>query len=60
MGIYSLDGRLVRDLGGALTDNQAVWDGRDLAGAAVKPGLYILKVRNGQEVAQSRIVVTAH
>lgn len=59
IGVFDLNGRLVRRLGGFLSGGQYVrppdsrdpagapgyWDGRDAAGVLVAPGIYLLRVR---------------
>jgi len=60
LGIYDLQGRLVRDLlesspGQGL--QTAVWDGRDHAGARVSPGIYFARLRSGNAVASKKMTL---
>ena len=48
--IYSSDGRTVRELAGRS------WDGRDRAGAAVRPGTYLVRTTGGGQEELLRIV----
>ncbi|MEW6751356.1 MAG: hypothetical protein AB1505_10315 [Candidatus Latescibacterota bacterium] len=59
--IYSLDGTLVSRLASAapLPRLRYAWDGRDLAGQAVPPGIYILRVQvetDARDEAVQRLV----
>jgi len=52
IGVYDLAGRLVRRLdAGALAagEHRRQWDGRDDNGAIAPPGLYLARVRTGDE-----------
>jgi hypothetical protein len=60
IGIYTLDGRLVRNLftgplgAGA---QQASWDGRDADGAALASGAYLCRLRAGAETVARKLVL---
>jgi flagellar hook assembly protein FlgD len=49
--IYNVEGRLVRTLAPAVVNGavRATWDGADLAGSPVGPGIYFLKVTGGSD-----------
>jgi len=60
LGIYSVDGRLVRVLvDGELEAGRyaAVWDGRDDAGAVVASGVYFCRLEVGGESAVRKMVL---
>lgn len=55
-GIYDLNGRLVNRFN-ATSNGQVVWDGRDLDGQRVRPGVYFVRAHAGGHVASARVVV---
>ena len=55
-GIYDLSGRLVNRFT-ATANGQVVWDGRDLDGQRVRPGVYFVRAHAGGHVASARVVV---
>lgn len=54
--IYDLNGRAVHrfSTGG---NGRVVWDGRDLDGQRVRPGVYFVRARGGGHEARARVVV---
>lgn len=59
--VFGVDGRLVRTLVDATLDagpHEAPWDGRDAAGAAVAPGLYLSRLSMAGRALARRVVVT--
>ena len=59
MRIFDTNGRLVRDLGPgeAGPGGRFVgWDGRDAAGAEVKPGIYLVRAAGGSARLEGRLV----
>lgn len=54
--IYDLNGRLVHRFS-ASGNGQVVWDGRDLEGARVRPGVYFVRAHGGGHEASARVVV---
>ncbi len=60
LAVYDLRGRLVRELvtGEWLTagTHQMVWDGRDRQGRVAASGVYLVRGRSGNAVAQTRVV----
>lgn len=61
VGVYGLDGRLVRELHRGVLGagrHELAWDTRDASGARVRPGLYFLRASLGSEHRDRRLVVT--
>jgi flagellar hook assembly protein FlgD len=60
LGIYDVSGRLVRSLvSGAVQESgrhSVEWDGRDVAGAATRTGLYFCRLEAGRESDVRRLV----
>ena len=59
VAVYDIEGRLVRrllDVRLTAGPHDAVWDGRDDAGARVGPGLYVWRVRSGGKQAASKSI----
>lgn len=54
--IYDLNGRLVHRFA-AGGNGRVVWDGRDLEGARVRPGVYFVRAHAGGHEASARVVV---
>ncbi|HET7250259.1 MAG TPA: FlgD immunoglobulin-like domain containing protein [Gemmatimonadales bacterium] len=54
--IFDLEGREIRDLDAGAWSATVVWDGRDAAGHAVAPGIYLVRARSGVEQRSARIV----
>lgn len=54
--IYDLNGRCVHRFSASGND-RVVWDGRDLEGARVRPGVYFVRAQGGGHVAGARVVV---
>jgi hypothetical protein len=58
--IHDVAGRLVRRLDGGWRDagsTRLPWDGADLAGARVRPGIYLVTVRVGGRAASARLAI---
>lgn len=58
--IHDVAGRLVRRLDAGWHEPGAVrlaWDGSDQAGARVPPGIYLVTVRAGRDVARTRVAI---
>lgn len=58
--IHDVAGRLVRRLEGGWREAgtaRLAWDGADLAGARVPPGIYLVTVRAGGSVARARFAI---
>ena len=55
--LFSVDGRLVRSMVARAGTASLRWDGRDRAGHAVSPGVYLARVESGGLRAGARIVV---
>ena len=58
--LYDLAGRRVRALDGAPGDGDSqrfVWDGRDTAGAALAPGVYLAVIHGGAGPVRARVVL---
>ncbi len=54
--IYDLNGRLVHRFS-AGANGQVVWDGRDLDGRRVRPGIYFVRAHGGGHEGNARVVV---
>ena len=54
--VYSVDGRMIRRLGGA-GNGGVLWDGRNDDGVLVKPGLYFVRVEAGGRAATGRVTL---
>ena len=54
--ILDLSGRLVHRFAAA-TNGQVIWDGRDLHGARVEPGIYFVLVQAGGRIGSARVVL---
>lgn len=54
--IYDLAGRVVHRFE-SHGDGRIVWDGRDLEGRRVRPGVYFVRARGGGHEASARVVV---
>lgn len=54
--IYDLNGRCVHRFS-ASGNGRVVWDGRDLEGARVRPGVYFVRAHGGGHEASARVVV---
>lgn len=54
--IYDVRGRLVCDLSGRAPAAELIWDGRDMWGTAVSPGLYVIRGRSGNTVFSVKVV----
>jgi len=57
--VYSLDGRLVRELAGGERPpgvHALAWDGRDRAGRAAPAGVYLVRVRAPGLTMSKRVV----
>jgi subtilisin-like proprotein convertase family protein len=60
LAVYDVTGRLVRTLVDRALPagpHRVVWDGRDQHGAAVRPGVYLYRLRAGSFAAARRLVV---
>jgi hypothetical protein len=58
--LFGVDGRLVRTLVDARVDagiHQAVWNGRNEAGAEAAPGVYFCRLRAGEKTLTQRLVL---
>jgi hypothetical protein len=57
VGVFSVDGRLVRALEAPAGAASIDWDGRDRDGHRAEPGLYLARLDAGAERAHTRIVI---
>jgi agmatine deiminase len=58
--IYNIKGQLVRTIsnkGGKLDNGITAWNGKDLKGIKVKPGLYFVRMRSGSITQTHKMVV---
>ncbi len=57
--IIDLQGRIIRHLGPVWLGSQAplVWDGFDSRGSRVPSGVYLVKIRRGDSIQRSRVVL---
>src|SRR5712671_8079552 len=57
--VLDLQGRLVQHLGPLWLGAHArfSWDGRDASGAAVRAGLYLVRVRRAGQVQSTRVIL---
>jgi hypothetical protein len=60
VGIYDLEGRLVRMLVADEGESSSAlwWDGRDVQGMAVPPGVYMTRLRGAHALTATFLVVT--
>ena len=54
--IYSMDGRLVRNE--MTTENEFVWKGDSQAGQKMQSGMYICKVRSGNQMFTEKVILS--
>jgi flagellar hook assembly protein FlgD len=61
IGLFDIAGRRVRSWVWAeelpAGQHAATWDGRDVAGAAMRSGIYIVRARAGRDVAVRKLVL---
>jgi len=60
LSIYSLEGRLVRTLHSGTVDEgrrQIAWDGTDVRGDPVSPGVYFCRLKAGKDVLTRKMVL---
>ena len=60
LAVYDLLGRRVATLASGLHAtgrNDAAWDGRDASGSALAPGVYLLRLRAGQQADVQRVTL---
>ena len=53
--IYSMDGRLVRNE--ITTESEYLWKGDNQAGQKMQPGIYICKVRSGNQMFTEKVIL---
>jgi hypothetical protein len=58
IGIYNLQGKLIRKFTDNLGARPVVWNGRDITGGSVPSGTYIGKIGIGKEVITKPIILT--
>jgi hypothetical protein len=61
VGVYSVDGRLVRTLSAGVRDagvHRVNWDGRDASGRQVASGTYLYMIRHGEGTLSGKMVMT--
>lgn len=54
--IYDVRGRLVRDLSDGAPAAELIWDGRDVSGSVVSPGVYVVKGSSGGTGFSAKII----
>lgn len=57
VGIYDVSGRFVRSFRADTASGAVVWDGRNVSGESVGPGVYFIRLEDGRGVDTRRLVL---